>query len=199
MASTRQLPPPIGSRVRSRVRTAAVIAAIVVLGALIVRSGFIGHLSDQERLRSTIDGAGAWGPLLFLALMVVLVPLNVPGLLFVIPATTLFGTVPGVVLSLIGGFLASAIGILGARRLGRDALRDRVPERFLRLEARLSRRGFWGVVLLRSVTFLMQPVDWLCGLTSMPTRRLLSATFVGLIPPTLVIALTGGGVIDLVR
>lgn len=172
---------------------------VVAIGAVVVRSGVIGHVGDQDRLHATIDGAGVWGPALFLALMVALVPLNVPGLLFVIPATTLFGTVPGIVLSLVGGFLASAVGILGARRLGRDALRERVPERFLRLEARLSRRGFWGVVLLRSVTFLMQPVDWLCGLTSMPTARVLSATFVGLIPPTLVIALTGGGVLDLLR
>ena len=60
-------------------------------------------------------------------------------------------------------------------------------------------RGFWGVVALRCVTFLMQPVDWLCGLSSMPLRRVLSATFVGLIPPTLVVALTGGGVLQLLR
>ncbi len=77
-------------------------------------------------------------------------------------------------------------------------LRHRVPRRLLRLEAQLSRRGFWGMVALRSVTFLMQPVDWLCGLTSMPTRQVLFATFVGLIPPTLVVALTGGGLLDLV-
>lgn len=176
------------------------MAIVVAVGVAVLatRSGALGHITDQDRLQATIDAAGMWGPALFLALMVVLVPLNVPGLLFVIPATTLFGTVPGVALSLLGGFAASAIGIVGARRLGREALRARMPERFLRLEAGLSRRGFWAVVLLRSVTFLMQPVDWLCGLTSMPMRRVLSATFVGLVPPTLVVALTGGGVLELV-
>ena len=35
----------------------------------------------------TIDDAGLWGPVLFVVLMVLLVPLNVPGLLFVVPAT----------------------------------------------------------------------------------------------------------------
>jgi hypothetical protein len=70
------------------------------------------------------------------------------------------------------------------------------------------RAGMWGpllfvglmvvLVALRSVTFLLQPGDWLCGLTRMPMRIVLSATFVGLVPPTLVIALTGGGVLDLV-
>ena len=46
--------------------------------------------------------------------LVLLVPLNVPGLVFVIPATTLFGTVPGIALSLC---------ILSINLLG-DAARD---------------------------------------------------------------------------
>ncbi|MFP5578502.1 MAG: TVP38/TMEM64 family protein [Acidimicrobiia bacterium] len=174
--------------------------AVGVLGsvAAVVTSGVLGRFSDQEELRSTIDAAGVWGPLLFVGLMVVLVPLNVPGLLFVIPASTLFGTVGGVVLSLTGGFLASTVGVVGARRLGRDAFIARLPPRLRRLEERLCERGFWAVVALRSVTFLLQPADWLCGLSRMPMRTVLAGTFVGLVPPTLVIALTGGGVLDLV-
>ena len=177
-----------------------VVVALAVAGVIVavVSSGVIGRFTDQDELRSTVDAAGVWGPVVFVGLMVLLVPLNVPGLLFVIPATTLFGTVGGVVLSLVGGFLASAIGIIGARRLGRDALVRRLPPRLQRLEAQLCERGFWAVVALRSVTFLLQPVDWLCGLTRMPMRTVLGATFVGLIPPTLVIALTGGGLVELV-
>jgi uncharacterized membrane protein YdjX (TVP38/TMEM64 family) len=194
--------PPAG-RITGRPVPRWLLRAAVVLGlagvvAAVVLSGVLDRFTDQDELRRTVEEAGAWGPLLFVGLMVLLVPLNVPGLLFVIPATTLFGTVPGVVLSLVGGFLASAIGIVGARRLGRDALVRRLPPRLQRLEARLCERGFWAVVALRSVTFLLQPVDWLCGLTRMPMRTVLGATFVGLIPPTLVIALTGGGILDLV-
>jgi uncharacterized membrane protein YdjX (TVP38/TMEM64 family) len=177
---------------------ASVVLGIAGVVAAVVTSGVLGRFSDQEELQATIDSAGVWGPLLFVGLMVLLVPLNVPGLLFVVPATTLFGTVVGVALSLVGGFLASAIGIVGARRLGRDAFVTRLPPRLQRMEARLCERGFWAVVALRSVTFLLQPVDWLCGLTRMPMRTVLGATFVGLVPPTLVIALTGGGVLDLV-
>lgn len=174
--------------------------ALGVVGALVavVSSGVLERFTDQEELGRTVEGSGAWGPVVFLGLMVLLVPLNVPGLLFVIPATTLFGTAGGVALSLLGGFLASAVGVVGARRLGRDTLARRLPPRLQRLEAGLCERGFWAVAALRSVTFLMQPVDWLCGLTRMPMRTVLSATFVGLIPPTLVIALTGGGLLELV-
>jgi len=183
---------------RRWVLRAAVALGVVGAVVAVVTSGVIDRFTDPDELRRTVEGAGGWGPAVFLGLMVLLVPLNVPGLLFVIPATTLFGTVGGVVLSLVGGFAASAIGVVGARRLGRAALVRRLPPRLQRLEARLCERGFWALVVLRSVTFLMQPVDWLCGLSRMPMRTVLSATFVGLIPPTVVIALTGGGLVELV-
>ena len=182
---------------RRWVLRAALVLAVAGVVYAVVASGLLTRFTDQEELRSTVEGAGVWGPVVFLGLMVLLVPLNVPGILFVIPATTLFGTVGGVALSLVGGFVASAIGVVGARRLGRDTLARRLPPRLQRLEARLCERGFWAVAALRSVTYLMQPVDWLCGLTRMPMRTVLSATFVGLIPPTLVIALTGGGLLEL--
>lgn len=179
-------------------RLAAVVAVVAIAAVVVMSSGIIGHVSDAERLQATVEDAGVWGPVLFLVLMVLLVPLNVPGLLFVIPATTLFGTVAGVVLSLVGGFVASAIGVVAARRLGRSAFEARMPARIRRIETEVSRRGFWAVVLLRSFTFLLQPVDWLCGLSSMRMRTVLAATFVGLIPSTLFVALSGGGVLDLV-
>jgi len=177
----------------------------LVLGALVVgvavvallRSGLVDHVQDRERLRSSVEGAGALGPLLFLGLMVALVPLNVPGVAFVVPATTLFGTAAGVALSLAGGFAASTVGVVAARRLGRSAFEARMPARVRRLEARLSASGFWGVAGLRCCTYLLQPADWLCGLSSVPMRTVLTGTFVGLVPPTLVVALAGGSVLDL--
>ena len=186
-----------GRRARM-LRAAGIAAAIAAVVVVVVQSGLLGHVSDQDRLRRTVEDAGAWGPLLFVGLMVLLVPLNVPGLVFVIPATTLFGTVGGVVLSHTGGFLASAVGIVAARRLGRGAFESKLPPRVRRIESRLSKHGFWAVVLLRTFTFLLQPVDWLCGLSSMKMRTVMTATFIGLIPPTLFIALTGGGLLDLV-
>jgi uncharacterized membrane protein YdjX (TVP38/TMEM64 family) len=177
----------------------AVLVGLLVVGVVvvIVQTGLIGRFSDEDELRRTVEDAGVWGPLLFVALMAVLVPLNVPGIIFVIPSTTLFGTAGGVGLSLVGGYLASAIGIVAARRLGRSAFESKMPERVLRMESRLSERGFWAVAGIRCFVFLLQPFDWLLGVSSMPMRTLLTGTLVGLIPPTLVIALTGGGVIDL--
>lgn len=129
--------------------------------------------------------------MVFIGLMALLVPLNVPGIAFVVPSTALFGSVGGVVLSLAGGYLASMVGVLAARRLGRHAFETKVPRRLRQWEERLSARGFWSVVVLRSCTFLMQPVDWLCGMSSIPMRTVATGTLLGLVPPTLVVALAG--------
>jgi uncharacterized membrane protein YdjX (TVP38/TMEM64 family) len=177
------------------VRPGLVVAGIALAVVLANRLGLVDQVRDPERLAGTVEGAGAFGPVLFVGLMVLLVPLNVPGVLFVVPATLLFGTVAGVGLSLVGGFLASAVGVYAARRLGRAAFEEKMPERVRRIEARVSARGFWAVVLLRMFTYLMQPVDWLCGISSIPMRTVLAGTFVGLIPPTLVVSLGGGGLL----
>ncbi len=190
-------PAPSGSRRR---RVLALAAAALVAAAVVAAfaSGFVDRMADQQELERTVDDAGALGPVVFLALMVTLVPLNVPGILFVIPSTTLFGTAGGIALSLVGGFTASALGMVAARQLGRPYLEHRLPPRVQRWEERLCRHGFWGVAAARSFTYLLQPVDWLCGLSSLPMRTALAGTFVGLIPPTLFISLTGGAVLEAV-
>jgi uncharacterized membrane protein YdjX (TVP38/TMEM64 family) len=191
-------PEPEASRTaRWALRVGVVVVIVALIGAL-VASGVFETISDSDELERIVDDAGAWGPLLFLALMITFVPLNVPGLIFVIPSTTLFGDVPGILLSLTGGFLASCVGIVAARKLGRRRFEARLPERILRLEQRLSARGLWAVVVSRMFTFLFQPVDWLWGLSTLPMRTVLLGTFVGLIPPTVVIAVTGGGLLELV-
>ncbi len=172
------------------------LVGIGLVIALVAVTGLTDHVSSEERLQETVDRAGLLGPVLFVGLMVLLVPLNVPGVLFVVPSVALFGPVGGVLLSLTGGFLASAIGVVAARRLGRPAFEARMPPRIRRLEERLSRHGFWGVAVLRMLTYLLQPVDWLCGLSSIPMRTVLAGTFVGLIPPTLVISLGGGSLLS---
>jgi uncharacterized membrane protein YdjX (TVP38/TMEM64 family) len=184
-------------RIAQVVRAIGPAAIAIVVLEIVFSVGVSAHLMSDGRLETAVRGAGLWAPVVFVALMAVLVPLNVPGLVFVVPATSMFGVAAGVVLSLTGGFAGSAIGVLAARRLGRGVFERRLPEWLRAWEDRFAERAFWTIVLLRSVTFLFQPVDWICGLSSVPTRTVLAATFVGLIAPTLTIALTGGSLITL--
>ena len=172
-------------------------ATVLIVVVEIALSVVLTARFSSGRLQDLVDESGLWAPLVFVVLMALLVPCNVPGLLFVVPSTSLFGPTNGVLLSLAGGFCASAIGVLGARRLGRRAFEKRLPPWLREWEGQLGRRAFWTIALLRAVTFLLQPVDWACGLSRVPTRTVLGATFVGLIPPTVTIALSGRGLVDL--
>ncbi|MDZ7676297.1 MAG: VTT domain-containing protein [Acidimicrobiales bacterium] len=184
-------------RPRSPARTVLILLLIVAVGVAIWTSGVLDIVTSEEELRATVDDAGAWGPVVYLALMILLVPLSVPGVLFSVPATTLFGTPLGLTLAFLGGYIGSVIGIVGARRLGRRAVEHRLPLRVRKWEQRFSQRGFWAVTVARCLTYLFQPLDWLCGISSIPMRTALAGTFVGLIPPTLVVCLSGGGLLDL--
>ena len=176
---------------RGLLRLAVIVGVLAGLVWVARATGLADLATDRARLRDAVDEAGVLGPVVFVGLMALLVPLNVPGIAFVIPSTALFGVVGGVALSLLGGYLASMTGVLAARRLGRRSFETKVPQRLRRWEQRMSQRGFWSVVALRSCTYLMQPVDWLCGMSSIPMRTVAVATLVGLVPPTLVVALGG--------
>ena len=186
-----------GSRSAKRraVRLLLVVFGAGALVGLVVVTGLVGLVRDEDRMRAMVEDVGVFGPLLFVGLMVLLVPLNVPGIAFVLPSTTMFGTSVGIGLSLVGGFLASAVGVVGARRLGRGAFDARMPPRMRRWEQRLAAGGFWAVVVARTFTYLLQPMDWLLGVSSISMRTILTGTFVGLVPPTVVIAMTGGSLL----
>lgn len=182
---------------RTRTRTLLVALVVVAIGVAIWTSGVLGIVTDEEELKATVDAAGPWGPVVYLVLMVFLVPFNVPGVLFAVPATTLFGVPLGIALAFVGGYLGSVIGIAGARRLGRRAIEHRLPQRVKKWEQRFSERGFWAVAIARCFAYLFQPLDWLCGISNIPMRTALAGTFVGLIPPTVVVCLSGGGILEL--
>ncbi len=189
---------PVRSAAARRRRRWVLIATVVALVLVARRSGLTDLLSDEDRLQSLVDGAGWLGPLLFVALFTVLVPVGVPGLVFVLPAAVVFPAPMAIAVSLAGGYTSSAIGMFFARTAGRETIAAKLPPRFARWDAALGRRGLPAVIGLRVVTYLAAPADWLLGLSSIPTRHLVVGTAVGLVPPTLLYVIAGGGVLDLV-
>lgn len=176
-------------------RIAVVIAAVVV--ALRV-TGLAELVRDQDRLDDLVDRAGLAGPVLFALLFTLLVPVGVPGLVFVLPAAVIFSAPVAIAVSLVGGYTSSAIGMIAARRLGRAQLEARLSPRMLAWNERISRGGVGAVIALRVITYLAAPADWLLGLTKISNRDLAIGTAIGLVPPTLAYVIGGGGLLDLV-
>lgn len=167
-----------------RWRLLAVLGGAVVLLLAAQATGLLDVVRDGDRLADAVDRAGLWGPLLYIVLMTVLVPVGVPGVPFVVAAGVLWSVPVAVVASLIGGVTSSTIGIVGARRLAREELQAKLPGWLEGVDVRLDRAGIWGVIALRVVLYLTAPADWVVGLSRIPMRVALVGTAIGLVPTT---------------
>lgn len=176
-----------------------VLVAVAVIAFVVARqSGMTDVLGDEERLKEMVDDAGWIAPFAYTALFTVLVPVGVPGLVFVLPAAVVFPAPVAIAVCLVAGYLSSGAGVWFARTVGRRTVEERMPASFRTWDERIARRGIAAVLALRIITYLAAPADWLLGLSSIPTRTIVVGTGIGLIPPTLLYVIAGGGVLDLI-
>lgn len=143
-------------------------------------------------------GRGGWiGAAVGVILLVVDVALPVPSSLVMIAHGALFGAVGGTLLSLVGGLGAALVGF-GLGRLG-GPLVDRLvpPEERRRADELLGRWGGLALVVTRPVPILAETTAILAGTSSMGWGSLTLSTFAGLVPASLLYALTGAAAVQL--
>ncbi|MFM7038005.1 MAG: TVP38/TMEM64 family protein [Planctomycetaceae bacterium] len=141
-----------------------------------------------QRVRILQDYFRGFGPgapiayLLFVTIEVVVAP--IPGLLLYAPGGLIFGAIPGGLLALAGNVLGAGISCLLARRLGRRLVQDADSVgRLKTLQGRLSRHGFWVILLLRLNPLTSSDlVSWAAGLSQIPLWTVMSATALGMAP-----------------
>ncbi len=177
-----EAPPP--GRPRLLRRVLLVLLAAVAILAIAQVTGLLDVVRDEDRLATAVEDAGLLGPILLVVLMTVLVPVGVPGVPFVLAAGVLWPWPVAAAASLAGGIASSAIGIVAARRLGREALQAKLPRWLAGVDERLTASGIWGVIALRVVLYLIAPADWVIGLSRVPTSTAVIGTAIGLTPTT---------------
>ena len=172
----------------------AAVAAITA-GAWVLTKPILALANDPAAARSWIEGLGIWGPLAYLALIVLqIVVAVIPGEPFEILGGYAFGTLWGTVLYLIASAAGGMLVFLFVRRWGLRFARIFFSEEklaSLRFLHRSARRD-----LLFLLLFLIPgtPKDILCyvaGLTDMRWQRWLLICSVGRLPS--VITSTVGG------
>jgi uncharacterized membrane protein YdjX (TVP38/TMEM64 family) len=177
----------------------SVIALFVALVAgYIVTSSLLGFSTEinAEPLRDWVEGYGAWGPVLFIAVMaasVLVAPIpNAP--VFAV-AGLVWGTVLGTAYSLIGLLIGSALAFYAARLLGRRHIGRLVGHKAAaRLDTLAETMGgrviFWSR-MLPGINF-----DWisfLAGMTSIPFHVFFVYSALGMVLPTGVTVVAGDG------
>ena len=148
-------------------------------------------------LRELLDwvaGLGAWGPVAFGVVYVLACVLFVPGALLTLGAGALFGLWVGTIAVSIAATLGATAAMLVGRFLLRDWVAARVAgrPRFAAVDAAVAREGFRIVLLTRlSPVFPFNLLNFAYGLTRVSVRDYLLASWIGMLPGTVLYVYLG--------
>ena len=173
-----------------RVAAAAALAALAVMALLWARG------LDVPALRDTVAGAGAWAPLAFVGLQVLLTVPPFPRSLFTLAAGLLFGSGTGSVLAVVATTLA-AVAAFGLVRVTGGSIVERYAERapMVWTRRRLDRSGLLAVVSLRLIPVLPFPViNYAAGLSGVGVVPFAAGTLLGILPGTIALVVLGDAV-----
>lgn len=158
------------------------IGAIVLILATIVFLA-IAIRNDAEYLEKWIAERGAWGPVAFLVVFILLSSVFVPDTIFAIIAGTLFGLLWGTVLMFVGGLIGTILNyFIGKRFLGnhfRVFLKNH--PKFSIVKHAAEREGIRLLFLLRMTPINPTIVSYILGAIRVRFSSFFIASF-GLIP-----------------
>lgn len=104
---------------------------------------------STEDVRDTVDGAGAWAPVLYVVLVTVLTCAFFPFPLMAAAGGLVFGIAEGTALSVLGGSIGALLAFVLARTVAGDAIAGLAGERLERLQLAVEKRGFVAVLYAR--------------------------------------------------
>lgn len=154
------------------------------------------HLqSHHERIAAWVAAHGALGAALYMALYALVVAFSLPGaLVMTLLGGFLFGIWLGSLLTVIGATVGSTLLFLAARTAFGDLLRARAGPTLQKMEAGFRKNALSYLLVLRLVPlFPFFLVNLAPALLGVPLATFIAATFIGIIPGTLVYSSVGAG------
>ena len=187
-----------GLRPMTRGRLVARAGKVVIAGllALLLAAGFFGPLADafgnldSEHISRCVSYAGAWGPVLIVALMTIaIVATPIPSAPIALAAGAAYGHTFGTVYIVIGAELGALVAFGIARVLGRDVLTrwlgEKVDAGWLGSQNALTVTVF-ASRLMPFISFDI--VSYAAGLSCLHLWRFALATLAGIIPASFALA-----------
>ena len=147
-------------------------------------------------IQSVIRRSGAWGPVIMTGVYAVSTIVPFPTTGFAIVSGALFGPWLGLLIAVFGVNLTAWISFGLARYFGQHFVQEKEKGWVKELDHLLTEEGFVPVMLMR---LLFVPSDFVSlgsGLTRMPFKTFMIATFVGTLPATLAFTLLGEAVLN---
>ena len=182
------------TRTAAGLRLGALAVALVLFLATVALSGSL----SSERVRDWIDGYGAAGPLVFIAVSASLTVVLFPGPVLAGASGLLFGTALGTPVSIASATLGATVAFSISRWWAHDAVVALAGPRVHALRAWIGRRGFLTVLYARiapGVPYTL--VNYAAGLTPVALGAFVAATAIGVAPRAFAYTALGGSLGDL--
>jgi uncharacterized membrane protein YdjX (TVP38/TMEM64 family)/rhodanese-related sulfurtransferase len=152
--------------------------AIAVGTAIALRDRF-----DAAALQAWVEGAGAAGPLLFMAVYALVTVLFLPGSVITLAGGVLFGPVWGTVYNLTGATIGAALAFLIARYLAAGWVTQRTGGRMKQLVDGVEQEGWRFVAFVRLVPlFPFNLLNYALGLTRIRFWHYVLASYLFMLP-----------------
>jgi len=175
-------------------------AAVIIILFLAAR-----YFHIQELLRSSLDwvaGLGGWGPVIFISIYIAACVLFIPGSILTLGAGVLFGVVKGSLIVSVAATLGASCAFLVGRYFARVWVAQKIEgnPRFKAIDEAVAREGWKIVGLVRlSPIFPFNLLNYAFGLTKVSLRDYFLASWIGMIPGTVMYVYIGSLAGDLAR
>jgi uncharacterized membrane protein YdjX (TVP38/TMEM64 family) len=170
------------ARTLKRYRPLLALGAVVIIIGAAWAAG-LHEVASVEALRTRMEGAGALGVVIFLALFTLAALTGIPGMPFVLASMLSYAPLQAAVIAFVGALMFSSVGFGVARWAGGSYAASSTSNRIMRrLLANVETRPLLCVIGLRLVFFLGPVVAYGLALTKMPFRTYLVGTAIGILP-----------------
>ena len=170
-----------------------VALAVIVVGLLLAAKQFNLQQVFRDAL-AWIESAGAIGPLVFFGLYIAACVFMLPGSILTLGAGAVFGVVNGSLLVSLSSTVGATAAFLVGRYLARDMVAHRISgnDTFSAIDNAVAGEGWKIVGLTRlSPVFPFNLLNYAFGLTRVSLRDYVLASWIGMIPGTLMYVYLG--------
>ena len=142
------------------------------------------------------QGLGMWGPVFVVAFYILACVLFLPGSILTLGAGFLFKVVVGTITVSIGSTLGASAAFLVGRTVARNWITGKIAqnEKFTAIDEAVAQQGFKIVLLTRlSPVFPFNLLNYAFGLTKIAFWKYVLASWIGMIPGTIMYVYFGAG------
>ena len=171
-----------------------VIVLAVIVAVLVAVFVFLPVKDYLNAVLEWTDGLGVWAPIVVVGVYIVACLFLLPGSVLTLGAGFLFGVLTGTITVSIGSTIGASAAFLVGRTIARGWIEKRMAgnAKFAAIDQAVGREGFKIVLLTRlSPIFPFNLQNYAYGLTKVPFWQYVLASWIGMLPGTVMYVYLG--------